>query len=162
MSTEQVTPTTTAPDRRAALLGIAAGLLSGLPAPKSVGFTADHLCLDFDAAADIDAWADTLHLTEEFTRDAWPYPLLGDYEHWTTRAWHYDLTWHGWKVAADASEPITAAHIAGWVESGRAASAAEYAARETREHNIDVAHEMALAIQNTRGIVASLKQTVRA
>lgn len=128
--TTQVTPDNPQPDRRAALLSIAAGLLSGLPAPTCIRFDDENrsVTVDFDAAAAIDAWADTLHLGTY--RATQPYPLLSDYETWTASALSTGDRWHGWQVFSHSREPITEAHIAGWVESGDAARAAAFAAKQ--------------------------------
>lgn len=122
------TPYNPTPDRWTAIQQIADARADSLPAPVEIRFRDDlgTIFISFDSAADLDAWAEMLNLGD---RREQPWPLLGDYRDWTTRA-YTDQPWHGWNVSASAADPITEEQIRGWVDSGQAASAAAYAARK--------------------------------
>lgn len=119
------------PDRRTALLHIVIAVAEGRPAPNEIRFRDDlnTVYVSFNSVADLNAWVEVLNLG---LRREQPHPLYGDLEHWTTSD---DSTepWHGWDVHATARDPITDEQARSWVDSGKAARAAEYDRRQAEQ-----------------------------
>jgi len=119
-------------DRRTVLNYLLAGINSGLPAFERIRFDeADPdatIYIDFDRAADIEAWAGELNLN---VLDGRPHPIDPDYVSWTVSGLTAEAGgWRGWTVYARSGEPITEEHVRGWVDSGKAARRAAYLAQQ--------------------------------
>ena len=148
-------PDTEALSRDEVYTSILHGLVANLPAPKSINFhrDGDSVNIELDSIAELNLWRDWFGMQDREVRNQ-PHPSLSnpaDMKLWLANTW---TRWRGWHLALSADDPITDEQRDGWVNSGQAASFAEYEAKQA------AAEQAAAPADKTTGEAATLSAAI--